>query len=1054
MKLYWLVLLIFSSILFGGEAQFLRYPVPSPDGTRICFSYQGDLWIVSADGGPATRLTVHPGYDFKPKWAFDGTRIAFVSDRTSSDQIFSMKPDGSDLIQHTFYPGGNRLYSWRMDSKGLLFGSKRNDRFTWMPEVYMVELDGKTPQKLFDFNAIDGACAGDHHEFYFVNGYDHRWRKNYRGSANNDIYSYQPKEKKFIRHTEFDGNDFCPMPAPEGLYFVSDRDGFFNIHYKRFSDGNVSRLTDIKEDGIRHAAISADGSTIVYTNNLDCFIMNTATGESRQLHVTVNEDSPFTRLEYKDFSSKLSEMQIAPNKKEAAVNFHGELYAVKLDSEEKGRIARITESAWNDENPVWSKDGKTLYFLSDMEGQIDVYQAEAAEDLPFYMNSFFKISPVTQTDEDESDLKLTPDGKSLSYKRGNGDLVVRDLAAGSENVLLKGWNLGTYAWSPDSQFLAFAREDNNFNSDIFIIPAKGGLEVNISQHPDVDEAPVWSPDGRMIAFSSRRYANNMEVLYTYLTEEDSNKTREDWKLEKELEELKKDKEKEKKKEETDKQDKKKKKKEIKEKEAEPEKSEKVVTVKIDFKDIQRRLVRLTSTLGDAVPVAIEEKDSKIIYTLSEDGSTDLFIRDLDKKKPEQLTKEDTTPKEVQIVEKNIYFLNKEGSIQSVDFKGKEKKTYKLQGKFSQKKSEETRQVFNQVWRVQNDSFYDPLFHGADWKKLRQDYAQKVNSVRCERDFSDVMNMLVGELNSSHQRYASPNEPEVAYGNLGIQVKPVEKGVEITQIMPKGPMTKSREKIEIGDVITEVNRQPFQNLFEKMRDTVGVLVELTLERGDQKFYTWVRPESHRQVTGELAYDAWIEENRQIVHKNTDGKLGYVHIKAMGIPSLEVFETELFSEAEGRDALIIDVRYNGGGWTTDFLLNILTTPEHAYTIPRGGGKGYPQDRRTFYHWTKPVFVLCNEFSYSNAEIFSHAIKTLNRGTLIGTPTFGAVISTGGMRLLNGGFIRMPFRGWYVKGTDLNQENHGAIPHFVVPLTPEDQIMGRDPQLDKAIELFLQN
>ena len=1050
MRRFFLIGIFFiSGALLAGEAQFLRYSVLSPDGSQMCFSYQGDLWIVASSGGSAERLTAHPGYDFKPKWSPDGERIAFVSDRFSNDQIFSMKPDGTDLKRHTFYPGGNRLYSWRMDSKGLIFGSKRNDRYAWMPEVYMVGLDGKTPQKLFNFNAIDGACAPGIHKFYFVNGYDHRWRKNYRGAANNDIYSYMPKEKKMVRHTKFDGNDLLPMPVKDGLYFVSDRAGKFNIHFLDLATNKISQITDVKEDGIRHAAISADGSTIVYSNSLDTFILNTADKKSVRCSIQVPEDSPFTELEYKDFSSKLSDMKVSPDEKEAVIDYHGELYAVKMDKDDPGTIARITESAWHDSNPIWSKDGKKIYFLSDQEGQFDLYRVETTEDLPFYLNTYFKITRLTETPEDESQLGLTPDGESLSYLRGNGDFIVRNIKTGEELKLIEGWNLGDHAWSPDSQFLAFSRDDNNFNHDIFIIPAKGGEAINISQHPDIDMAPVWSPDGKMLAFSSRRYANNMEVLTTYLTEEDSNKTKDDWKREKELKKLKKEKEKKKKKDKEDSQDDSKKKKK-KGEEVKPEKENKIL-VKIDFKDIHKRVKRLTNHLGDAVPVAITEKERDILYVLSGESETDLYIRNIDKKEPTQLTVKDTSPNEIQCFEKNIYFLAKGGKIQSINYKGKDKKSYKVKGNFSQRKSDESMQVFLDVWRVQKDNFYDPDFHGADWMQLKEDYIQKLNAIRSERDFQDLMNMLVGELNASHQRYSGPRGQSVSYGNLGIQVKPVDNGLEITDIMPKGPMTKSKVKAAIGDVITEVNRKPFSNFHEQLRDKQGKLIDLTILRGEQKLTIQARPENHRRVTNALAYDAWIDKNRNKVHEETDGKLGYVHIKGMSIPSLEVFETELFSEAEGKDALIIDVRYNGGGWTTDFLLNILTTAEHAYTIPRDGGKGYPQGRRTFYHWTKPIYVLCNEFSYSNAEIFSHAIKVLERGTLIGNPTFGAVISTGGKGLLNGGFIRMPFRGWYVKGSDLNQENNGAVPHHIVDLTPEDQLQNKDPQLDKALELF---
>ncbi|PIE01855.1 MAG: hypothetical protein CSA81_10120 [Acidobacteria bacterium] len=1042
-----IMFVLLSAMSFAGNAEFIRYAVPSPDGSKICFSYQGDIWVVAAEGGSASRITVHPGYDYNPQWSPKGDRIAFVSDRTSSDQIYSMKTDGSDVKRHTFYPGGNRLFSWSKNGDALIFGSKRNDRYAWMPEVYKVSLEGETPQKLFNFNAIDGACAPDQHTFYFVNGYDHRWRKNYRGATNNDIFSYSPKEKKMVQHTVFDGNDLHPMPVKDGLYFVSDRSGRFNIHYLDFKTKKISQLTDVKRDGIRHAAISNDGSTIVYSNFLDTYILTTADGKSTKCSIQVPEDSPFTELEFKNFSSKLSNMVIAPKEKEAVIDYHGELYAVKLNDKEPEKAVRMTESAFHDKDPIWSKDGKKIYFLSDREGQFDLYQIEPTEDLPFYLNTYFKLTRLTETAEDESALDITPDGKSLSYGRGNGNLIVRDIDSGEERVLLKGWNLGPYQWSPDSKWLAFARDDDNFNTDVFIIAKTGGQAVNISQHPDIDTAPVWSPDGKMLAFSSRRFGTSMEVLYTYLTEEDSNKTLDDWKREKELEALKKEKAKKK----EDKSDKSKKKDKKKGKEEPKKKDESSVSVAIDFKDIHKRVVRLTRHLGDAYPVAITCKDRSILYVLMEEASSDLYLRDLNKKNPAALTTNNAKPRAVQLFKDRVYYLSK-GSVKSVNLKGKDKKSYKLKGVFSQKKSEETMQVFQEIWRVQNDYFYDANFHGADWAQLRKDYTVLMSAIRHERDFADLMNMMVGELNASHQRYSGPRGKRVAYGNLGAQFKVTEKGLEITDIMPKGPLTKAKPKVQVGDIVTEVNRRPFTNIHELLRDQQGKLVELTILRGDKTFHADTRPDAHRHVTGTLAYDAWIEKNREKVHNATDDKLGYVHIKGMSIPSLEVFETELFSEAEGKDALIIDVRYNGGGWITDFLLNILTTAEHAYTIPRNGGKGYPQGRRTFYHWTKPIYVLCNEFSYSNAEIFSHAIKTLKRGTLIGKPTFGAVISTGGKGLLNGGFIRMPFRGWYVKGSDLNQENNGAVPDYIVDYTPLDQLEGRDPQLDKAIQLFV--
>jgi tricorn protease len=202
-----------------------------------------------------------------------------------------------------------------------------------------------------------------------------------------------------------------------------------------------------------------------------------------------------------------------------------------------------------------------------------------------------------------------------------------------------------------------------------------------------------------------------------------------------------------------------------------------------------------------------------------------------------------------------------------------------------------------------------------------------------------------------------------------------------------------------------------------------------------------------------YDQWVEERRKMVDELSGGRLAYLHIRGMSQPNLDQFEQELYSIAHGKEGLIIDVRDNGGGWTTDMMLAILNVRDYAYTIPRDGGKGYPQDRLPFYAWTKPAAALCNEHSFSNAEIFAHAFKTLGRGPLIGQTTFGGVISAGSDDLIDGTHIRIPSRGWYVKDTGINMELHGAVPDYIVPHTPTDEVNNQDAQLTKAVEVLME-
>lgn len=214
-----------------------------------------------------------------------------------------------------------------------------------------------------------------------------------------------------------------------------------------------------------------------------------------------------------------------------------------------------------------------------------------------------------------------------------------------------------------------------------------------------------------------------------------------------------------------------------------------------------------------------------------------------------------------------------------------------------------------------------------------------------------------------------------------------------------------------------------------------------------------------------YGEWVDDRRELVEEYSDGRLGYIHVEGMNWPSFERFERELQASASGREGLLVDVRFNGGGWTTDYLLTVLTYPQHAYTVPRGAAEDLEAEHERFREhypfgprlpqaaWTKPVAALANQNSYSNAEIFSHAFRTLDLGPLVGEPTFGAVISTGGAGLMDGSFVRIPFRGWYVRATDENMEHGPAVPDHPVPRRPDDRASEGDEQLRTAVDVLLE-
>jgi C-terminal processing protease CtpA/Prc len=300
--------------------------------------------------------------------------------------------------------------------------------------------------------------------------------------------------------------------------------------------------------------------------------------------------------------------------------------------------------------------------------------------------------------------------------------------------------------------------------------------------------------------------------------------------------------------------------------------------------------------------------------------------------------------------------------------------------------------------------------------------------------------------------------------LGVELEAVPTGLKITHIVPNSPADRSSSKLAVGDVITAVNGTAVSagtNIYELLNGTANERTLLAVTNGGNAREVVIRPAT--SLRSEL-YEEWIEERKRLTEKYSNGRLGYIHIQGMNWPSFERFERELTASGLGKEGIVIDVRYNGGGWTTDMLMTVLNVRQHAYTVPRGAVSSLDKQHQAYAnHYpygerlpqaalTLPSVALCNQNSYSNAEIFSHAFKTLDHGTLVGMPTFGAVISTGGQGLLNGSYVRMPFRAWYVKATGENMELGPAVPDVVLENAPDSKAKGEDEQLRKAVEVLL--
>lgn len=1038
----------------------LRYPSINNNGSLISFSYQGDIWTVPVSGGKANRLTVHEAYESNPVFSPDGKEIAFSGARYGNNDIFIIPTEGGLPRRLTYHSNGDNISSWT-NSGSILFSTSREFQQVERPlEVYAIASFGGTESRLLDAVGFDPIQSPDGRFIAFTRGdLNPIFREDYRGPSNRDIWLFDTKGKTYTKISSFDANDILPRWGDNRtLYFLSTQPGRNNL-YKLAIDENgkatgaAEQLTDYKDHSIRYYSISGDGKKIVFERGKEVYVMNSDAKAAQRLEISLGADVRFDPVLNKTVSADASEYEVSPNGKLLLMALRGEVH-VKEANKDKTLTTNVSENAFRDMEITWANDSVALFTSDREDGNFEIYRVKSSDKLqPNIVKSLkHEIIRVTKTEQDETSVAVSPDGKRIAYVRGRGTLVVSDLAVdgklSNEKVLVNGWaSPSGITWSPDSKWLAYSTEDLYFNEEVFIQAAdNSGKPVNVSMHPRNDSQPYWSADGSKLGFISARNNRSNDVWFVWLKKEDWEKSKQDWE------------------EFSDEKD---------EKVGEKDKKEtKNKTVKIDFDNIHERVVQVTSFPGDESNLAISKDGETFFYTAvsSTAKGRDLYSVKWNGKDLKELTKGGSNPTTVSIDRegKFLYYLKTGGALSRLDIKGDKTESLPYAVKQRIDYTAERNQVFEEAWRTIRDGFYDPDFHGKDWNALRTKYKELCMIASTNEDFRDMFNYMLGELNSSHMALTTPQQAETqrdATGMLGAELVPVKNGMKVTRIIPNSPVDKVASKLFVNDVITAVDGKTIEttdNFYNLLNTKVDERLLLSVSSADGKSReVVVRPTgSVRQ----LLYEEWVLDRKKLVDKFSNGRIGYIHIQAMSMPSFEVFERELQAAGYGKDALVVDVRYNGGGSTTDYLMAVLNYKQHAYTIPRGASEDlerdklkfreyYPVGERLIYSaWMKPSIALCNEGSYSNAEIFSHAYKSLGIGKLVGIPTNGSVISTGGRPLMDGSFVRLPFRGWYTKTTDKNQELGPAVPDIIVNNSVDWIAKGTDDQLKVAVEELL--
>ncbi len=1087
----------------------------SPDGKTLAFAWNNDLWSVSISGGSAARLTTDPARDSQPKFSPDGTQLAFVSDRSGSDQIYVMPATGGLPEQKTFHSEGYTLADWYPNGESVLAVGQRDHFWKSAQRMIQVNLKERTAEKvLLDDAANFPALSHDGTKILFVREGERWWRKGYRGERAGQIWllNLATGETKELLH---EGSE-CLWPMwmsdDSGFYFTKGETKGFDLWSYKFprkesKPARQKQVAAFEDDSIVKPCISRDGSTIVFRHLFDLYSWNTGSNEAPQklnIHVGSDIGAPEDRITTS--FSKADDVAFTDDGLEIAFTAGGDLWV--MDSELKEPI-QVTKTDGQETSPIFANDGKSIYFSRSIDGQVDLWQVQRKnEDRYWWQQTEFIETQLTNTTESESNLKLTPDGKKLLFQKGRGDLAFLDLVTKDTILLVDGVQPPDYSISPDGHWIAYASQDEDFNSEIWLMPMdRNQPPVNVSRHPDNDDNPHFSPDGKLLAFTGRRVADESDIYYVYLREEDDDKSSRDRKLEKALEAMKKRKGAETKNADNKSSDAKTDTKDTKDTKGkdstahEPPSTEKnkdsavLQPMTIDLDKIHERVRRINLPDTFERDLIFSADGKKLVFAASvADKSGWYSVEFPDKMEPKLMSSTVLSQARWTKSANGILGLNRgtparlEGGEKLTDY------SFSIQHERSQ--SGRMREGFNSAWRLMNEIWYDPAMGNNNWDAIRRKYESIAAQMRDEKGLAEVVELMLGELNGSHLGFTpgtSTAEPEPGAeprttndsprsnkttAHLGIRFDPAfdGPGLRVRDVLPGGPADLHQRKLKTGDIVLAIDGKkvdPSIDLTYILNGNLERDIQLTVLRKSEQTKTndeaaskaeanpkaaddskeqsiTIRPISYRRARV-LLYDHWLEHNRELTNKLSDGKLGYLHIRAMDTSSLIEFERQLYNVGYGRDGLVIDVRDNGGGSTTDHLLTALTQPRHAITVPRGGTIGYPHDRMVYATWSKPIVVLCNQNSYSNAEIFSHAIKALGRGKLVGVQTAGGVVSTGVTRVTDVGVLRAPFRGWFsiVDGRDF--ELHGAEPDIVIWPKPGELPSGTDHQLEEALKVL---
>lgn len=1089
--------LVIVACLTGTHAQesaplWLRYPAISPDGQTLLFEYKGDIWSVPAGGGNAVPMTLGEAYDFAPVWSHDGKWIAFASDRYGSFDVFVMPSAGGEAKRLTYHSTREVPSSFTADDKAVLFSAARqalatNAQFPGggMTQLYSVPVAGGRVSQLLPAPALDAtvSTAGDKIIFHDYKGYESDWRKHHTSSVTRDIWIYDTRGKKYTRLSAFEGEDRNPVfdANDDDFFYLSEQNGSFNVFKSSVRNPKqTSAVTHLSKHPVRFLTRARTG-LLAFSYDGELYTLKPG-GEPRKVAVKIAADGRNALERFVPINGGILDAKLSPNGKEFVFGFRGEIFVSSIDGK---FVKRITNTPWQERTAAFSPDGRTLVYAAERDNNWNVYTMSLtrASEPYFFASTVLKEEAVVSTPAEEFQPAFSPDGKEIAYLENRQTLKVYNLASKASRIVLPGdlnysYADGDqyYAWSPDSKWLLvqFAPKERMFSPEVGLVAADGKSEVrNLTESGYDDSSPKWAMDGKMMIWGTTRDGArgqdggsvSGDVYGMYFTKaffDRAKLSKEEFALVKEREDKEKKEAEEKAKKEGGDKPKTEPAKEVEDKAkaaGQPAKPAAAAPepIAIDWDGLTERKLRLTINTSEASDWVLSKDGEKLFYLTSFEKGNDLWVTEVRTRDTKLFTKLGASRASMELSpDGKFLFIIADGRATKVDAENGKSEPIGITTEMVLDYAGEKAYIFDHSWRQFKQKQIFPDLQKVDWDYYYTAYRRFLPHINNNWDFAEMLSEMLGEANVSHTgasyRATSANVDATAALGLLFDYGHVGDGVKIAEVVQGGPVDLAASTTKAGHVIEAIDGTKldasidFYRLLNRKAGKFTLLSILDPASG-KRWEEVVKPITGGEE-GELLYKRWVRQRRADTERFSGGKVGYVHVRSMNDASMRVVFEEAFGRNIGKDSIVVDTRFNGGGGIHEQLSDFLSGKKYFDVVPHGQYVG----AEPFDKWIKPSIVLMGESNYSDAHLFPLAYKAKGLGLLVGMPVPGTGTFVWWENQIDPTIrFGIPMGCWRSLDGRCG-ENNQTDPDVRVANEPDVMAGGRDQQLEAAVKELL--